>query len=82
MLYNIYCNQGLIIFLFLIIVGAMSADTAASRWKYLRDRYVRARKERNAYVPSGSCAQATKKMKLFSLYDLMTFVDENLEHAS
>ncbi|XP_071576431.1 uncharacterized protein [Temnothorax nylanderi] len=61
--------------------GLMTADDAMKRWKYLRDCYVRYKRQVNAYVPSGSGAQPSKKQKIFRFYEVMQFIDDPLENA-
>ncbi|XP_077268721.1 uncharacterized protein LOC143900854 [Temnothorax americanus] len=60
--------------------GLMTADDAMKRWKYLRDCYVRYKRQVNEYVPSGSGAQP-KKQKMFRFYEIMQFIDDPLENA-
>jgi len=64
-----------------MIIGFMTMDEAMKRWKYLRSCYVRYRRLANTYVPSGSAAQPTKKLKVFHFYELMRFIDDSLENA-
>lgn len=57
----------------------MTMDDAMKRWKYLRDCYIRYKRQVNAYVPSGSAAQPKKKQKVFRFYEIMQFLDDQLE---
>lgn len=61
------------------IIGLMTMDDAMKRWKYLRDCYVRYKRQVNAYVPSGSAAQPSKKQKIFRFYEAMQFIDDPLK---
>ncbi|XP_067203441.1 uncharacterized protein [Linepithema humile] len=61
--------------------GLMTMDDAMKRWKYLRDCYVRYKRQINTYVPSGSAAQPSKKQKVFRFYEAMQFIDDPLESA-
>jgi len=47
-----------------MIIGLMTMDEAMKRWKYLKDCYVRYKRQVKAYVPSGSAAQPTKKQRV------------------
>lgn len=64
-----------------IITGFMTADDASKRQKYLRDCYVRYKRQINSYVPSGSGAQPSKKQKMFRFYEVMQFIDDPLDSA-
>lgn len=57
----------------------MTDNNAMKRWKYLRDCYVRYKRQVNVYVPSGSAAQPSKKQKMFRFYEIMQFIDDPLE---
>ncbi|XP_032689421.1 uncharacterized protein LOC116853455 isoform X2 [Odontomachus brunneus] len=61
--------------------GLLTMDDAMKRWKYLRDCYVRYKRQINTYVPSGSAAQPSKKQKVFRFYEVMQFIDDPLESA-
>ncbi|XP_018369281.1 PREDICTED: uncharacterized protein LOC108765189, partial [Trachymyrmex cornetzi] len=48
--------------------------TASSKWRNLRDTYVRKLSEQNKYVPSGSAAEAKPKSVSWPYFELMGFL--------
>ncbi|XP_018370121.1 PREDICTED: uncharacterized protein LOC108765773, partial [Trachymyrmex cornetzi] len=48
--------------------------TACSKWRNLRDTYVRKLSEQNKYVPSGSAAEAKPKPVSWPYFELMGFL--------
>lgn len=55
----------------------MSLEDIQKKWKYLRDRYNRAKKRMTEYKPSGSEACSLPDPG-FSYYEMMKFVDDGI----
>ncbi|KAK4882294.1 hypothetical protein RN001_005613 [Aquatica leii] len=57
-----------------------SIENLQKKWKHLRDTYIRAKSEQNAYVPSGSATK--KRKKSWKYFDLMTFLSKTVAPRS
>lgn len=66
-------------YLFTFFSGSMSVNDITKRWKYLRDRYIRVRKECNKTLPSGSAANS-QPLKKCPHYMLMQFLNDVLDN--
>ncbi|KAI4467940.1 forkhead box protein [Holotrichia oblita] len=58
--------------------SAMSREQIPKRWKYLKDRYQKARRDIKKYCPSGSEASTVPKTA-FKYYYMMNFLNETID---
>lgn len=63
-----------------LLGGRMSVEDLQKRWRYLRDRYTKAKRKMLEYKPSGSGA-TTRTDPGFNYYDLLKFLDDGIIYS-
>ncbi|EFN79639.1 hypothetical protein EAI_08599, partial [Harpegnathos saltator] len=57
--------------------GTLSIIEIKKRWRYLRDCFIKAKKKKRTYIPSGFAAEAlSTKRSSFRFYEQMKFLDD------
>ncbi|KYM95858.1 PREDICTED: uncharacterized protein LOC108780544 isoform X2 [Cyphomyrmex costatus] len=68
-----------------IVQGDDDCDRVRKRWTQLRDSYVKARRKKRQYIPSGSAAAAADELKntkfSFTWFNQLQFLDDVLQQV-